>query len=139
MSRLGVVIASIAVLNGCVAPVAVDAQRAMMTPSPSPGTLASAPPIAAAIVGLFQREDKPFEGMGFSEGGVWTEYRSAKPGRHRHFSGDGVVVTVDEQPHRKAVYVLSGDEIIAVRDGHVTRYKRVLLLDIEKPAAKRTT
>jgi hypothetical protein len=136
VTRLGALTAGVVALNGCIAPVAVDAVHSVMTPSPPAGVLTTAPPLAAAIVGLFQREDKPFEAIGFSESGVFTEYRSAKPGRHQHFTGDAVVVSVLEEPRRKAVYVLSGDEIIAVRDGQVARYKRVMLLDVAKPPLK---
>lgn len=136
--QLGVLFAVIALLSGCVAPVTVDVEKSVLPASPSPGTIAAATPAPATIVGLFQREDAPLEGIGFSENGIWTEYHSAKGGRQRHFRGDGVVVTLSPERGHKIVYVLSGDEIVCVREGgHVTRYKRVLLLDVAKPATKK--
>jgi len=104
-----------------------------VTPPPSPGAVSTASPPPSAIVGLFQREDAPFEGIGFSEGGVWTEYKSAKAGRHHRFKADGVVATLEADPGGRVVYVLSGDEIVAVRAGRVLRYKRVMLFDVGRP------
>jgi hypothetical protein len=136
--QLGVLFAGIGLLSGCVAPVTVAEEKALSTPSPSPGAVVTATPTPATIVGLFQREDAPLEGIGFSENGIWTEYHSAKGGRQRHFRGDGVVVTLSPERGHKIVYVLSGDEIVCVGEGgHVTRYKRVMLLDVARPVTKK--
>ena len=136
--QLGALFAGIAAFSGCVAPVTVAAEKSVLPASPSPGTVATATPAPAAIVGLFQREDAPLEGIGFSENGIWTEYHSAKGGRQRHFRGDGVVVTLSPERGHKIVYVLSGDEIVCVGEGgNVTRYKRVMLLDVARPVTKK--
>ncbi|MFN2461117.1 MAG: hypothetical protein ABR591_10580 [Candidatus Velthaea sp.] len=108
----------------CAAPVTL-ATTASATAAPTGAITLS--PAAANFVGLWSREDKPDEGIGFSDTGVWSVYKYATPLATQRYTTDGAVALVGKLRGRRHVYVMSGDEVIFVQGERALRYKRVLI------------